>query len=87
MTGTPVTSAAAVTAGTLVTATVSCPVGKVAFGGGGHITVSNAAADAFVSMRSSYPSATDTWTVVAVVTATLPLLTTTTVTPYVLCSL
>jgi hypothetical protein len=87
VTGTPVTSGAAVGAGTLVTATATCPSGKVAFGGGGQITVSSGLANAFVSMRSSYPSAADTWTVVAVVTVALPALTTTTVTPYVLCSL
>jgi hypothetical protein len=82
-----VTSAAAVAAGTFVTATATCAAGKVAFGGGGQITVSSALANAFVSLRSSYPSATGTWTAVAVVTVTLPALTTTTVTPYVLCSL
>jgi hypothetical protein len=56
-------------------------VGKVALGGGGRITVSGIGE---VSMRSSYPSGTDTWTVVGVVTVTLL---STTVTPYVLCSL
>ena len=70
-----------------MTATVSCAAGKVALGGGGRITVSSGLAEAFVSLRSSYPSATDTWTAVAVVTVALPLLTTTTITPYVLCSL
>ena len=72
-----------------MTATVSCASGKVALGGGGRITVSSGLAEAFVSLRSSYPSAIDTWTAVAIVTVTLPLLplTTTTVTPYVLCSL
>ena len=68
--------------GALVTATATCAAGKVALGGGGRITVSGIGE---VSMRSSYPSATDTWTVVGVVTATL--LSTATVTPYVLCSL
>jgi hypothetical protein len=87
VTGTPVTSSAGAAAGTLVTAAVSCAAGKVALGGGGRITVSSGAAEAFVAMRSSYPSAVDTWTVVAVVTVTLPLLQSTTVTPYVLCSL
>ena len=70
-----------------MTATASCASGKVALGGGGRITVSSGLADARVSLRSSYPSATATWTAVAVVTVALPLLTTTTVTPYVLCSL
>lgn len=87
MTGTPVTSANGVGAGTLVTATATCAAGKVALGGGGRITVSSALAESSVSMRSSYPSATDTWTAVAVISVGLPVLTSATVTPYVLCSL
>jgi len=86
VTGTPVTSSVPVSTGTLVTATVTCPAGKVALGGGGRITVSGGLAEASVALRSSYPSATDTWTAVAVVTVG-SLLGTTTVTPYVLCSL
>jgi hypothetical protein len=82
-----VTSGAGVGVGTLVTATAACASGKVALGGGARITVSNALAEGSVSLRSSYPSATDTWTAVAVVTVGLPILTTTTVTAYVLCSL
>jgi hypothetical protein len=70
-----------------VTATATCASGKVAYGGGGLVTVSSALANALVSLRSSYPSATDTWTAVAVVTVTLPIGVSTTVTPYVLCSL
>ena len=70
-----------------MTATATCAAGKVALGGGGAITVSSGPAEAFVSLRSSYPSAADTWTAIAVVTVGLPLLTSTTVTPYVLCSL
>ena len=87
MTGTPVTSANGVGAGTLVTANVSCAAGKVALGGGGRITVSSGLVEASVAMRSSYPSATNTWTVVAIVTVLLLPGTSTTVTPYVLCSL
>ena len=86
MTGTPVTSGAGVGLGTLVTATVTCPAGKVALGGGARTTVSNGLTEASVALRSSYPSATDTWTAVAVITAGLPLFATATVTPYVLCS-
>jgi hypothetical protein len=86
VTGTPVTSVNGV-ADTLVTATVSCAAGKVALGGGGRITVSGGLAESSVSMRSSYPSAATTWTVVAIVKATLLPGTSTTVTPYVLCSL
>jgi hypothetical protein len=87
VTGTPVTSANGVGAGTLVTATATCAAGKVALGGGGRITVSSSLAEPSVSMRSSYPSATNAWTVVAIVNATLLPGTSTTVTPYVLCSL
>jgi hypothetical protein len=87
VTGTPVTSANGVIAGTLVTATATCAAGKVALGGGGRITVSSGLVEASVSMRSSYPSAAGTWTVVAVVNAALLAGTSTTVTPYVLCSL
>jgi hypothetical protein len=82
-----VTSSTGVAAGTLVTATATCASGKVAYGGGALVTVSSALSNALVSLRSSYPSATDTWTAVAVVTATLPLGVSATVTPYVLCSL
>jgi hypothetical protein len=86
VTGTPVTSGAGVLAGTLVTATATCASGKVVLGGGAQVTVSSGSANALVSLRSSYPSATDTWTGVAVVTLNLPLGTTTTVTAYALCS-
>jgi len=71
----------------LVTGTATCAAGKVVLGGGALVTVSSGLAEAFVSLRSSYPSATDTWTAVAVVTVSLPLLTSTTVTAYALCSL
>ena len=74
-------------AGTLVTATATCAAGKVVLGGGARVTVSSPLAEAFVSLRSSYPSASDTWTAVAIVTVGLPVLVSTTVTPYVLCSL
>lgn len=70
-----------------MTATATCDPGKVVLGGGARVTVSNAIADENVSLRSSYPSAANTWTAVAVVTDSLPLLTSTTVTAYALCSL
>jgi hypothetical protein len=82
-----VTSSTGVSAGTLVTATATCAAGKVLLGGGGRVTVSSGLADAFVSLRSSYPTATDTWTAVAIVTVGLPLGASTTVTAYALCSL
>jgi hypothetical protein len=85
VTGAPVTSGAGALAGTLVTATATCAAGKVVLGGGARVTVSSGL-DQLVSLRSSYPSATDTWTGVAVVTLALPLGTTTTVTAYALCS-
>ena len=87
MTGTPVTSSTGAGAGTLVTATATCASGKLVLGGGARVTVSSGLAEAFVALRSSYPSATNTWTAIAVVTANLPLLTSATVTAYALCSL
>ena len=86
MTGTPVTSTGPA-AGTLVTATATCPAGKVVLGGGARVTVSSALAEALVALRSSYPSATDTWTAVAIVTFSLPIGISTTVTAYALCSM
>jgi hypothetical protein len=82
-----VTSSAGAAAGTLVTATATCPASKVLLGGGARITVSSALGDALVALRTSYPSAADTWTAVAVVTVSLPLATSTTVTAHALCSL
>ena len=87
MTGTPVTSGAGIGVGTLITATATCDPGKVALGGGARITDTSLLGNALVSLRSSYPSATNTWTAVAIVNVALPLLATATVTPYVLCSL
>jgi hypothetical protein len=86
VTGTPTTSVSPA-AGTLVTATATCAAGKVVLGGGGHATVSNAALNPYLAFRSSYPSAADTWTAVAVVIASFPPGVSTSVTAYALCSL
>jgi hypothetical protein len=86
VTGTP-TTAVSPAAGTLVTATVTCAAGKVVLGGGALVTVSSAALEQFVALRTSYPSAADTWTAVAVVMASLPIGQSTSVTAYALCSL
>jgi hypothetical protein len=80
-----VTSAAAIVAGTTVTATATCASGKVALGGGGRATTT-AGPLTIMSIQSSYPSATDTWTVIGQVGVTLILGNTMTVTAYVLCS-
>jgi hypothetical protein len=85
VTGTP-TTASSPAAGTLVTANATCAVGKVVLGGGALVTVSSAALEQFVALRSSYPSAADMWTGVAIVIASLPIGQSTSVTAYALCS-
>jgi hypothetical protein len=58
----------------------------VVLGGGAHTTVSTALLESLVSLRSTYPSGTSTWTAVAVATGTLGI-GTLTVNVYALCSL
>jgi hypothetical protein len=84
--GTAVTTAANPAADSIVAATATCAVGKVALGGGGWITITASAQNNKVAMRSTYPSATNVWTVEAVVTGNITGSNTVTVTPYVLCS-
>lgn len=85
--GTPVVSADGPARNTLVTATATCPLGKVAIGGGGLITTTVSQKER-AQLQSSYPSATDTWTVIGVVAINaLSTGNTMTVTAYVLCSL
>lgn len=87
VTGTPVTSAPAAARQTLITATATCPVGKVLLGGGARITTTATQKDR-AELVSSYPSAADTWTAIGVVAiAALPATQTMTVTAYALCSL
>jgi hypothetical protein len=72
--------------GETVSVSVPCPAGKVVLGGGAHTTVSVGALESLVSLRSTYPSGTSTWTAVAVATGT-SLVGTLTVNVYALCSL
>lgn len=72
--------------GEAVSLSVSCDVGKVVLGGGAHTTVSGLALESNVSLRSSYPSGTSTWTAIAVATG-VSLVGTLTVNVYALCSL
>ena len=86
MTGTPVTSAGP-SAGMLITGTATCAAGKVVLGGGALVTVSNSGSDRRVALRTSYPSAANTWTAVAIVITDLQNGQSATVTAYALCSL
>jgi hypothetical protein len=70
-----------------VTATATCPAGKVLLGGGALVTTT-ATQKERVYVQASYPSATDTWTAVGVVgISALGSGQTMTVTAYALCSL
>jgi hypothetical protein len=87
VTGTPVTSAANASRNTTVTATATCPGGKVLLGGGGLVTTSTSAKER-VHLQASYPTSTTTWTAVGVVAiGALGSGQTMTVTAYALCSL
>ena len=87
VTGTPVTSAANAARNTLVTATATCPAGKVLLGGGAVITTTVAQKERAL-LVSSYPSSTTVWTAIGVVgIAALGAGNTMTVTAYALCSL
>jgi hypothetical protein len=81
-----VSSAANAPAGTIVTASVSCPAGTVVLGGGARVTVSAATQNQRVVLRASYPSSTTAWTAEAIVITTLTGGNTGRITPYVLCS-
>ncbi|MBM2822483.1 MAG: hypothetical protein HW413_1229, partial [Thermoleophilia bacterium] len=85
--GTPVTSAANAPRNTTVTATASCPVGKVLLGGGALVTTT-ATQKERAQLVASYPTAVGMWTAVGVVSlAALGGGQTMTVTAYALCSL
>ena len=86
MIGTPVTSAANAAQNVLVTATATCPMGKVLLGGGAHITTT-ATQKSRAVLVSSYPSSTTVWTAIGVAEAALGAGNTMTVTAYALCSL
>jgi hypothetical protein len=67
VTGTLTQSAVGANKGTQVTATATCAAGRLVLGGGGQTTTSDGANLFRAVMQSSYPSATNTWTVVGVV--------------------
>jgi hypothetical protein len=66
VTGAPVTSAANAGRNTTVTATATCPAGKVLLGGGGLVTTT-AAQKERVHLTASYPTTTTAWTAIGVV--------------------
>ena len=66
-----------------MTATATCPAGKVLLGGGGQATTTDADR---ASLPESYPSDATTWTAVGVVTANLTGGAQMTVRAYALCS-
>lgn len=87
MAGTPVTSAANAGRNTTITATASCPAGKVLLGGGGTVTTTVAQKER-VHMTGSSPTTTTTWSVIGVVgIGALGSGQTMTVTAWAICSL
>jgi Collagen triple helix repeat (20 copies) len=84
--GTPVTSPANAARNSSLTATASCPAGKVVLGGGGLATTTSAQKER-VHLTASYPTSTTTWSATGIVgIAALGAGQTMTVTAYVLCS-
>jgi hypothetical protein len=87
VTGTPATSAANAARNTVITATATCPAGKVLLGGGALVTTTAAQKERAL-LIASYPSAAGTWTSQGVVAiAALGVGQTMTATAYALCSL
>jgi hypothetical protein len=66
VTGTPATSAANAARNTTVTATATCPAGKVLLGGGGVVTTTVAQKER-AYLTASYATSTTTWTAIGVV--------------------
>jgi hypothetical protein len=71
--------------GSILTATTSCPAGKVLLGGGGRVYVTGSPNSASVELRSSYPLNVAAWRTVAVVARPLGPGQTMTLQPYVIC--
>jgi hypothetical protein len=78
------TSAAGAGAGTLLSATATCPAGKVLLGGGALVTNTQAAQR--VVLTGSRPTSTTVWTATAVVITGLTGVNTATVTAYAICT-
>ena len=81
-----VTSSAGALAGTIVSATATCPSGTKILGGGGTNTVSNANQYNRVAPVQSYPSAAGAWTVAVRVITTLGPAVTLTVVAHAVCT-
>ena len=81
------TSAANAPRNTLITASATCPAGKVLLGGGGSVTTT-APQKERATLVASYPATADAWTAIGVVgISALGVGRTMTVTAYGLCSL
>lgn len=85
--GSPVSSAPDAPLGTMVSAQATCPSGTVLLGGGGTASASsaNASTQGPVALVASFPSASTTWKVTGMVTASLSGQRVLTVTAYVVC--
>jgi hypothetical protein len=83
VTGPAIASATAAPVGTELVDRVSCPFGKIILSGGGQVSAAGAAQT--VAIRSSFPVDGNTWQVVGVVIAKLPVGVAMTLTPYALC--
>jgi hypothetical protein len=84
VTGTPVSSVTNPPVRTQITATASCAAGKVVLGGGARVTATTQVER--VTLTSSYPSNTTTWSAIGTVTSNMNQGNTFTVTAYALCS-
>jgi hypothetical protein len=71
--------------GTPVTATVSCPTGKLLLGGGGHVSATGTGNSYNAQVHDSYPLSNNAWRVVAVVTAPLGAGSAMELRPYAIC--
>lgn len=82
-----VTSAVNIGSGNQLTATVTCPEGKVLLGGGAEVKSSTGTQNGSTLLSSSYPSSETTWTAVGTVRATMTGGSAMTVQAFALCSL
>jgi hypothetical protein len=85
VTAAPVLSAINPPVGSVVSATVGCPSGKFLLGGGGRVSATGAGNNYNAVVHSSYPAASNAWTVDAVVTAPLGPGSAMELVPYALC--
>jgi hypothetical protein len=86
ITGANAQSANAPAVGFQQPATAKCPTGKTLLGGGGKVAGAGGATAQMVALAESYPSASDTWTVVGTVIGTMSGGNKISVTAYAVCS-